>query len=210
MMSRGLRSVRELWNKPGNNPMSAPAAATDAAPKKKGKLPIILALALVLGGGGFFMMKGKGKAEKAKPALALAEKETELEEFLTNTANPGVYVRAKISVRLTKEYTEEKFKAGMGDVRDAVLTVFNSSAPEMITDAKHRPELKKELAEAINTALEGPLEQDSKKDAPKDDGVPRRVGKQREKADPKVEDNSDWDSNSGPVLQVRFAALATQ
>ncbi len=190
--------------------MSAPAAATDAAPKKKGKLPIILALALVLGGGGFFMMKGKGKAEKAKPALALAEKETELEEFLTNTANPGVYVRAKISVRLTKDYTEEKFKAGMGDVRDAVLTVFNSAAPELITDAKRRPELKKELAEAINTALEGPLEEDPKKDASKDGEAPKRRGKEKEIANPKAEANADWDSTSGPVLQVRFGALATQ
>jgi flagellar basal body-associated protein FliL len=190
--------------------MSAPAAAPDAAPKKKGKLPIILALALVLGGGGFFMMKGKGKAEKAKPALALAEHETELEEFLTNTANPGVYVRAKLSIRLSKEYTEDKFKAGMGDVRDAVLTVFNSSAPELITDAKRRPELKKQLAEAINTALEGPLEEEAKKGEHKEEEAPKRKGKEKEKSEHKEEDMSDWDSTSGPVLQVRFAALATQ
>lgn len=201
----------ELWNKPSKNAMSAPAAAPDAAPKKKGKLPIILALALVLGGGGFFMMKGKGKPEKAKPALELAEHETEMEEFLTNTANPGVYVRAKISVRLTKAYTEEKFKAAMGDARDAVLTVLNSTTPDAITDAKRRPELKKALAEAINTALEGPLEEDSHGKDSKDDGheeAPKRRGKEKEK--PTKEASDDWDSDSGPVLQVRFQALATQ
>lgn len=184
--------------------MSAPAAP-DAAPKKKGKLPIILALALVLGGGGFFMMKGKGKKEE-KTSVALAEHETELEEFLTNTGNPGVYVRAKLSVRLTKDYTEEKFKGNMGDVRDAVLAVFNATQPSEITDAAKRTGLKKKLAEAINTALEGPLEEDPKKG--EDHDKPKRKGKETEK--PTEESSSDWDSETGPVLQVRFGALATQ
>ena len=176
------------------------------APKKKGKLPIILALALVLGGGGFFVMKGKGKKEKATPALVLAEKETELEEFLTNTANPNVYVRAKLSVRLCKDFKEETFTSSMGDVRDAVLTVLNSSAPDLITNAKRRGELKKELAEAINTALAGPVEdepKDEKKDGPKRRGKTKEIEKETPKAD-------DWDSDTGPVLQVRFSALATQ
>jgi flagellar basal body-associated protein FliL len=176
------------------------------APKKKGKLPIILALALVLGGGGFFMMKGKGKKEKESPALVLAEKETELEEFLTNTANPNVYVRAKLSVRLTKDFKEETLTASMGDVRDAVLMVLNSSAPDMITDAKRRPELKKDLAEAINTALAGPVEEepkDDKHEGPKRKGKTKEIEKEAPKAD-------DWDSETGPVLQVRFSALATQ
>lgn len=185
--------------------MSAPAAAPDAAPKKKGKLPIILALALVLGGGGFFMMKGKGKKEEPAHALALAEHETELEEFLTNTSNAGAYVRAKISVRLTKEYTEEKFKGAMGDVRDAVITVLNSTSTPDITDASKREELKKRLAEAMNTALEGPIEESDKEDA---HDAPKRKGKDKEKA--KEESSDDWDSNTGPVLQVRFSALATQ
>lgn len=175
------------------------------APKKKGKLPVILALALALGGGGFFVMKGKGKEEK-KPALALAEKETELEEFLTNTAEPNTYVRTKISVRLTKDYTEEKFKAAEGDVRDAILTVLNGTPARELTDAKRRPELKKELAEAINTALEGPLE-DKDKEKEKDEPPKRRGKKEQEE---KTESTEDWDSTTGPVLQVRFVALATQ
>lgn len=185
--------------------MSAPAAATDA-PKKKGKLPIVLALALVLGGGGFFMMKGKGKKEAPKTALVLAEHESELEEFLTNTANPTVYVRAKLSVKLTKEYTEEKLKNNMGDVRDAILTVLNATAPSDLTDVKNRPTLKRKLAEAINTALEGPLEEEE----PKGEGheAPKRKGKEKEK--PTKEASADWDSDTGPVLQVRFGALATQ
>lgn len=185
--------------------MSEEAAAE--TPKKKGKLPVILALALVLGGGGFFMMKGKGKKEEPKTALVLAEKETELEEFLTNTQNPTCYVKAKLSVRLTKDYKEEKFTANMGDVRDAVLAVFNATSPSEITNASRRPALKKALAEAINTALEGPVEEDpdAKKDA---HAPPRRKGKETEK--PTKEAEADWDSDTGPVLQVRFSELATQ
>ena len=183
--------------------MSEEAAAEK--PKKKGKLPIIAALALVLGGGGFFMMKGKGKKEEPKLSIALAEKETELEEFLTNTSDASVYVRAKLSVRLTKDYKEEKFTGAMGDVRDAVITVLNSAPPAEITDAKRRPELKKALAEAINTALEGEVEEEPAKE---EHGAPKRKGKAKEK--PTKEAESDWDSDSGPVLQVRFSALATQ
>ena len=189
--------------------MSALAAApTDAAPKKKGKLPIILALALVLGGGGFFMMKPKGKkVEEPKHALILAEKETELEEFLTNTSSSSNYVRAKISVRLEKSYKEEKFIASMGDVRDAVLAIFNATSPVDITDASKRPLLKKRLAEAINTALEGELEK-PEAEGEGDPHAPKRKGKEHEK--PTLEASADWDSDSGPVLQVRFSALATQ
>lgn len=185
--------------------MSEEAAAEK--PKKKGKLPIVLALALVLGGGGFFMMKPK-KKEAPKTTLVLAEKETELEEFLTNTQNPSVYVKTKISVRLTKDFTEDKFKADMGDVRDAVLSVLNSTPPSEITDAKRRPELKKTLAEAINTALEGPEEDSGGDDAKSDDHKPKRKGKKTE--EPTKEAESDWDSDTGPVLQVRFSELATQ
>ncbi len=185
--------------------MSAPAAAPTDAPKKKGKMPIILALVLVLGGGGFFMMKGKGKKEEHKPTLVMAEKETELEdEFLTNTANPSVYVRAKLSIRLAKDYTEEKLKGNMGDVRDAVLSVLNATPPSELTDASKRPELKKKLAEAMNTALEGPLEAEHEDEH----GKPKRKGKETEK--PTEEASADWDSSTGPVLQVRFGALATQ
>lgn len=181
------------------------AAAPDA-PKKKGKLPIVVALALVLGGGGFFVMKGKGKKEKPKTSLVLAEKETELEEFLTNTSDPGAYVRAKISVKLTKEYTEDKLKNNMGDVRDAVLGVFNAMPTREITDARKRPELKRRLAEAMNTALEGEIE-DGKDEEGKDE-KPKRKGHATEKPTEAARD--DWDSKTGPVLQVRFGALATQ
>lgn len=181
-------------------------AAAPEAPKKKGKLPIVLALALVLGGGGFFMMKGKGKKEPPKTSLVLAEKEVELDEFLTNTSNPANYVKAKLSVKTTKEYTEEKLKANMGDVRDAVLTVFNATPTGDFTDSTKRPALKKKLAEAMNTALEGPLE--DKKDGDDKDDKPKRKGKSTEK--PTEAASDDWDSKTGPVLQVRFESLATQ
>lgn len=182
--------------------------------KKGGKLPIIIVLAAVLGGGGFFMMKGKGgdKKHAEAPVIQQAEKETELEEFLTNTSNPSIYVRTKITLRLRKDFEQKKFDASLGDVRDAVLMVLNSTSPNVISDATKRGELKKQLAEAMNTALEGPLKEEEGDGHGDGHKKPEREGKVTEKANPKAEESrrDDWDSETGPVLKVRFTSLATQ
>src|SRR5580658_2151939 len=101
------------------------------APKKRkrSKLPIMVAFVLMFAGGGFFVLNGRGHASVKPPKIELAYKETELEEFLTNTANPSVYVRAKLSLRLRKDYDETKIKANQGDIRDAVILVLNSTNP---------------------------------------------------------------------------------
>jgi flagellar basal body-associated protein FliL len=186
--------------------MSEPTAVL---PKKKPILPIAMVVILLLLGGGFFMMKGKGK-DKAKTEIALSDKDTDLDEFLTNTQNPLMYVRVKMTLRLRKDYDEAKFKANLGDVRDAVLVVLNGLPANDVTDPKKRPQLKKAIAEAINTALEGPLT-----DQP-DDASPSPKKRRRghvEKIDPTpapTDKENDWDSETGPVLKVRFTSLATQ
>ena len=74
----------------------------EAAPKKKkgGMKVIVLAVIAVLFiGGGFFVLKSKdGRGKKTVHKLELSDKDTDLDEFLTNTENPNVYVRAKITV----------------------------------------------------------------------------------------------------------------
>ena len=91
---------------------------------------------MVVAGGGFFVLKGQSKPDK--PKVELAEKETDLDEFLTNSADPNVYVRAKLTVRLSKDYDETKFKGNTGDIRDAVINVLNSTQPRDITDSTKR------------------------------------------------------------------------
>ena len=180
--------------------------------KKKSKLPIIAILVMVVAGGGFFVLKGQSKPDK--PKVELAEKETDLDEFLTNSADPNVYVRAKLTVRLSKDYDETKFKGNTGDIRDAVINVLNSTQPRDITDSTKRGVLKHALAEAMNTALEGPLVAETPKPDPKDE-APQRAGKRtsEETVEPAKVASApldDWDSKTGPVLKVRFLDLATQ
>jgi flagellar FliL protein len=169
-------------------------ADEEQLPKKrkgKGKLIILMALIMMLGGGGFFAFTMKSKKGKHElPKIELSDKETELDEFLTNTSNPTVYVRAKIDVRLRKDFTEDTLKANMGDLRDAVVQTFNATNPSDITDATKRDDLKKRLASAMNDALKE-ADTPAKKFSP-----------------PK--DTADWNSLTGPIIKVRFSALATQ
>jgi flagellar basal body-associated protein FliL len=181
---------------------------TAPAPKKKPLIPIVMVLVVLLLGGGFFVMKGKGK-DKPKVEIVLAEKDTDVDEFLTNTKNPSVYVRLKMAVRLRKDYEETKFKDGEADMRDAVIFILNGLSPEEITDPKRRKALKKTLAEAINSALEGPIAAP----APEKHEV-RRTGKLHKLEEGTDSDSvkpvNDWDSETGPVLKVNFVSLATQ
>jgi len=171
-------------------------AVAPAKKKKKIKLPLLMLIALMLIGGGFYVISTKGKGHKKEvPKIELADKDTELEEFLTNTANPQVYVRTKISVRLKKGFDEGKFKDATGDVRDAVLLVLNATQPTDITDASKRLELRKRIADAINDAL--------KADQPPD-------AKDKDKTGVKPIVPPDCDSDTGPVMKVRFSSLATQ
>jgi flagellar basal body-associated protein FliL len=173
--------------------------------KKKSKLPIIAVMVMLLAGGGFFVLKGQAKSGE-KPKIEMAEKETDVDEFLTNSSDPSIYVRAKITVRLRKDFDETKFKENTGDVRDAVLGVLNSTAPKDITDSTKRGVLKKELADAMNTALEPP---DPDKDS--DDSKKSSKHKSDDSDDSHhSKSNDDWDSKTGPVLKVRFMNLATQ
>jgi flagellar basal body-associated protein FliL len=172
--------------------------------KKKPILPIAMALILLLMGGGYFMMKSKDP--KPKAAIELAEKDTDVDEFLTNTKTPSVYVRIKMTVRLRKDYEEAKLKENLGDIRDAVIYVLNGLTPEQITDPSRRKQLKRTMAEAMNTALEGPVAES----APTTKTKKHRVGKQEAVAASDSQPENDWDSDTGPILKVRFLALATQ
>lgn len=171
------------------------------ATKKKGKLPIIIVLALVLGGGGFFVMKSKS-AKKEQPKIELAEAETELGEFLVNLKDGTVYLRAKISVKLAKDFSEEKLKANLGSVEDAVnLVLRDTSAREIVTGAD-LVALKKKLAKAMNARLKPPVDPKEEKEKPKDE--------KKEGAAKAPPPNPAWDSQEGPILQVFFKSFATQ
>ncbi len=202
--------------------MSEAKGGDEKGKKKGGKMPMILALVLVLGGGGFFMMKGKGDKHKPEPKVELAAKETELEEFLTNMADGTTYVRTKMAVRLIKEfngkpYEEAAFTSSIGGVRDAINGVLRTTNPADIRTAEGLKKLKRTLAAAMNKILseEAATDEESDKDKKK-----KKKKKSEESSESKKskdeEDTSDepehpeWDSDTGPVLQVFFTNIATQ
>jgi flagellar basal body-associated protein FliL len=147
----------------------APAAAE--APKKKGKLPIIIALVAVLGGGGFFMMK-KGGGKKVVPPVKLGPISDIKEEFLVNLRDAsGTYLRASVSIQFADTVKAEEVEKSMSAIQDIINARLRSKALSEIKTLDGTKLLKREIAFDINTMME------DKKDDPKDAGsqgpVPR-------------------------------------
>lgn len=127
--------------------------------KKKGflKIIIIVVAALAVAGGAGFYFYGKtlmGKAPK-KESHAVAEKKEvgptiALEPFIINVSgNTSRYVKISIAIEVADEKMVEHTKEITPVVRDAMLTVLGSKAPETFLDVNGRNEIKKELQEAV-------------------------------------------------------------
>ena len=177
--------------------------------KKKGKLPIILALALVLGGGGFFVMKGKGKPPEKTHTVAIAEEEIDLEpEFLVNMSDGRTYLRAKIAIKLRKDYKAEEFAKHAKEIADAVNICLKTTDPKDTNTEAQMKRLKRRLAAKINAALGGmPAAEGESHGATKEVDLSK---KKKPHDEEKAEIPEDWDSLEGPVIKVLFAAFATQ
>lgn len=176
-------------------------AANEAPKKKKSPLPIVLALVLVLGGGGFFMTKGKGEKKEDKTLVKLAKEEIELEEFLVNMSDRTTYLRTKIAVKLKDGYERKGFDENISAVQDAVVRTLRSTAPEEIRTDQAMVNLKRRLAKAMNNVLPSPDKEETHHE-----GKTTQIRIKTEA----TELPPDWDSATGPVLQVFFKSFATQ
>lgn len=183
-----------------------------AAGKKKGKLPVIVMLAVLLGAGGFFGVKMRQPKVEKEPEVKLGEVMA-LKEFLVNLTDGGKYLRTEIQLHL-KEGAE--IKAGgegeggggpeTGIIQDAVIRVLTSKSSEEIQSSAGKDKLKREIAEAVNKALEE-YEQSKK------GGKPEGEAKGEKDAKPGAETarkHPTWASDTGPVLKVYFTSFATQ
>jgi flagellar FliL protein len=186
--------------------MSEEAAAEKPAKKKGGKLPIIIALVLVLGGGGFFMTKGKS-GKKEKPAVKLGEIQT-MPEFLVNLKDGEHYLRTEVALQTKEGLEKEKFDKMLPTVRDAILGVLTSKSLEDVRTLEGKDKMKKEIAKAVNEAIEDPEEKDDSSD--KDKGDKSDGESKKKKKEIKIDIHTDWDSQTGPVLKVFFTSFATQ
>lgn len=195
-------------------------AAKEAAPKKKGKMPMILALVVMLGAGGFFGMKLGGGKEKQEPKIELGEI-VPLGEFLVNLNDGRTFLKTDIAVHVAKDQHLEAGEGGGGGhgggaaeppapVRDAVIAVLTSQDLSTVTSPAGKAALKKAIAKAINAAV--PHHDEESKDKKGDTKKGAKATKGHDDHGEGKEEVVDetWDSQSGPVLKVYFTSFATQ
>jgi flagellar FliL protein len=131
-----------------------------AAGGKKKPLPLIigavvLVLAIlvgpkVLGGSKAEPEKAKKKKQKAEVGHSIP-----LDEFLVNLNGSGDhYLKTTIALGVPKEFTEEKMKEHTPAIRDTILTILSSKSIKELSIPKKREELKKEIMERINEAMD--------------------------------------------------------
>lgn len=171
-----------------------------AKSKKGGKMPLIVVLVAVVGAGGFFGMKMKsGPAKKPEVKLS-AEPAVDFKEFLVNLKDRGVYCRAEISLGTAEGADAKAIADHTAAIRDVINLRLASKTLDQVSTLAGLKLLKREIAFDANTALLGfdPKGADALKALKNPD-------------DPKTKfDKSDWDSDTGPVLEVYFDSFVTQ
>ncbi|NCO58706.1 MAG: flagellar basal body protein FliL [Nitrospirae bacterium CG18_big_fil_WC_8_21_14_2_50_70_55] len=158
-------------------------AATEASPKKGGKLGIILLAAgvgvvLLLGGAGisYFLLKGQIAAmvkpappaaeaggEAKAPGAAEGEKKAEtfigslfeLEPMVVNLeqSKGKRYLKVKMSFELNKEAVQEEIKARLPQLRDAILLMLSSKSFQDVSTVEGKLALRDALLTRINGLL---------------------------------------------------------
>lgn len=151
--------------------------AEGEAPKKKGKLLIIiLALVgvIVLAGGGlaaWLLMSAPDKSKKAKEhgdeegdahgGEEGGEEEGDgkppvyekLEQFTVNLADQESYLQTEIQLLVADSSVQEKIKARMPEVRDAMIRLLSSKTAEELSMPEGKDKLAEEIQEEINAVL---------------------------------------------------------
>jgi flagellar FliL protein len=139
-------------------------AATEGeeqAPKKKGKLPLIVALVVVLAGGGggawFFLFKNKGeeapqeaKAQPAKPPVFVP-----IENFTVNLTPDGSeqYLQVSATLKVLDAHAGDAVKQYMPEVRHRILLLLSAKKASQINTVEGRERLSEEIRVTTNNIL---------------------------------------------------------
>ncbi len=139
---------------------AAPAEA--AAPKKGGKLKIIILavvgvlLLAVIGVGALLLMpKGDDKAESAEVKKDTGKPpvyET-LAVFTVNLADPQHYLQTELQLAVADVKAQARVKERMPEVRDAVIRLLSSKTMDDLTQADGKDRLAEELRQQVNDVL---------------------------------------------------------
>lgn len=211
------------------------APAPEGGKKKGGKLPMMIVLAAVLGGGGYFGMKSSAPKEKPKEPEPTLGSMMELgKEFIINLKEREIFLRATVVVQMDKYALvggggpAKKGKGASPEeivIRNTVIARLKTLSLADLAKPEFDVRLRRLLAADINYQLhliavkkEEPKEE-TKKDSKKDKKKEEEANAKQESTAPmpgdldkvKLDDieNSDWDSDEGPVLRVFFTEFAT-
>lgn len=138
---------------------SAPKAeaASDAAPKKKGKTKLIIiavaALALLGGGGAGAWLFLKGKSHDGKAAHKKQEKKAvppvfvNLEPFTVNLqgGEDSHYLQTEIVLQVTDDKVAEPIKVYLPIIRSSILLLLSSKTAEDLGSAQGKRKLAQEI-----------------------------------------------------------------
>ena len=141
-------------------------AAEVEAPRKKGKLIMILAAVAVLVIGGavaaFFLLSQPDAEQVAKPGEAETEEHAEdehppvyekLETFTVNLADQQSYLQTDIQLLLADTGLQSKIKERMPEVRDALIRLLSSKTAEELTLQEGKDALADEILQTMNDVL---------------------------------------------------------
>lgn len=149
---------------------AAPAAGEAPKSKKKLLIIIIAILALVLVGGavGAFLLLSKPAAEQHADGEhdeeAAAEDEGDeadahppvyekLETFTVNLADQESYLQTEVQLMVADDKVQQKIKARMPEVRDALLRLLSSKTAEELATQEGKDALAGEVQKAVNDVL---------------------------------------------------------
>jgi len=155
----------------------AAAPAEGEAPKKKSKLLIIIiavvAVVLIGGGAGAYLLLSKPATEKKAKAAhgdeeaAAADGEEEdggqedehapvyekLETFTVNLSDQESYLQTEIQLSVADTKVQEKIKAHMPEVRDALIRLLSSKTAEELAQPDGKAKLAQDVQKAVNDVL---------------------------------------------------------
>ena len=138
------------------------ADGAEAAPKKKGKLKLIIAavgfLAVVgAGAGWFFLMRGHGEEVHAEAPPPKPPSFVEVPDMMVNLVGaPGErvqYLKVKLVLEIKEEKQVEQIKPSLPRVTDLFQTYLRELRPSDLNGSAGLFRLKEELTRRVNSAV---------------------------------------------------------
>lgn len=136
------------------------AKGAEEAPKKKSKLPLILAILVILGGAGgaaWYFTQPDGKhADQKKEAKVVPPVFVTLETFTVNLQSEGGvdrYLQVGVDLKVTDQSTVDMVKLHMPEIRNSMLLLLSSKSAEQIAGLEGKQTLSSEIQEQVNKPL---------------------------------------------------------